>query len=390
VWPTYQKRAWCWIWRIRRPGPLPDLIASATSSWNPSPPAVWPLSPRLCGPGLDPPRPDPRLHDAVAAQRQWNARHRLTLMARRAGWSCGYDDHNLPPVRAAAIRLSHRLPFRGESALTPSSIAASPAEASSSMSAARGPEVTTEAASFAWLVAGKPCGADRPHAPHRHRADRPAAATAVGQYRRPAAIRPLRRLLEWVRALIWRNTSPSRLPGNGRGLADRWISPPSPRRRQRHLRRRRAALVYRRKVPPTILHRLPDPGIAPGDYSPEEALGTALPAAAPGRSSSPISDEPSTRAPTTRALEHQPPAPKLANRCGGAGRPPGIGSVEHNASHDDLVVYRPSPPAKSRWPVTRPLGRPTWFPRLFALRWPGQARPRRSNRDRPSGYLCNT
>ena len=81
----------------------------------------------------------------------------LTLMA-AAGppWSCGYDDHSLPPVRGAMQgyhTASHFAAMAAMTALLHRGVSGKGQFVDVSMTAAS--NVTTEAASYSWLVAGR-------------------------------------------------------------------------------------------------------------------------------------------------------------------------------------------------------------------------------------------
>ena len=131
----------------------------------------------------------------------------LTLLA--AGgppWSCGYDDHSLPPVRGGGNQGYHiGCHFTVMSVLT--ALLARPHAGGQflDVSMVAGANVTTEAASYSWLVAQQTVQRQT----GRHASTRPSGETQVrcadGRYANtgvpPRQAREFARLLEWLRDL---------------------------------------------------------------------------------------------------------------------------------------------------------------------------------------------
>ncbi len=132
----------------------------------------------------------------------------LTLLAEGGpAWSCGYDDHSLPPVRGGGNQGYHiGCHFTVMSVLT----ALLHRQASGDgqfldISMVDGANVTTEAATYAWNVAGMTVQRQT----GRHASTRPSGETQVlcldGRYVNtgvpPRQAREFARLLEWLREL---------------------------------------------------------------------------------------------------------------------------------------------------------------------------------------------
>ena len=133
----------------------------------------------------------------------------LTLLA--AGgppWSCGYDDHSLPPVRGGGNQGYHiGCHFTAMSVLT-ALLARDLGNAGGQfidVSMVAAANVTTEAATYSWLVAGQTVQRQT----GRHASTRPSGETQVrcldGRYANtgvpPRQAREFARLLDWLREL---------------------------------------------------------------------------------------------------------------------------------------------------------------------------------------------
>lgn len=151
-------------------------------------------------------RENPRAHEPATD---------LTILA-NAGpvWSCGYDDHSIPPVRGGGNQAYHTASLHAAVAILVAVLHRDAAGVGQlidvSMHAAS--NVTTEFASYGWLVAGTTVQRQTCRHASVHPTQATVAETADGRYQPtgvpPRSAREFRILIDWVDELGLRDELP--------------------------------------------------------------------------------------------------------------------------------------------------------------------------------------